>query len=197
MPFIELSLQDVERRGALLQQMLIPISNVKTGPAWALPQRRSTVCVLGAHEGSIGSSDYQEWRFSTFVPNHRAQYYERWQRSEDNEDLWYLERAYLNIFKYDQATDLEEAVVLLHCDPNEPDNPEHPELPKYKRVPHIHMHGGSEYPLYKAHLALTVGYFDLVLASADTLTQAVIEAVSMVKNEILDKVYNHMIESMT
>lgn len=195
MPQIQLLSQDLPSRGSEIQQILIPVAKQKGGPAWG---RRvgSTEFIIGTHDGSPPTSDYRHWTFATFRRDFRAQYFERWLKFvEDNDEGWYLERAYLNIYRYDVSRDGRE-YICLHTDPDcVPDKSIEKRDPilyrklvkqaPYKRLPHIHV-VAAEQPLPHAHIALNVGFFDEVLDSVESLSRALKQGVQLLRDEVLE-----------
>lgn len=142
--------------------------------------------LLAAYDGKHPAGDYRKWRFSTFVPGMEASYFEHWGPTQaDGQGWWYLERAYLHIYKVDRRAEaLEEAeYICLHCDPAESDDA--PQA-RYRRGPHLHIEAAPD-PLPRAHIALCNGYLDEVLSSAACLFEAMERAVLMVRDEVLER----------
>lgn len=197
MPAVSMTITNLQSRGNDVREMLIPISaEQKTGPAWK-SRSGSYDYVIGTHDGSPPGSDYREWTFATVRSDMRAQYFERWLKYEERgRELWYLERAYLHIFKKDRESRDYEQILCLHCDPNDaPDEKEKEKNPEkyqrltkqsyYKRHPHLHVIA-AEAPFPHAHLALHVGYIERLLASVSELTEAFKHAVQMIRDEVMD-----------
>jgi hypothetical protein len=138
--------------------------------------------VLIAYIGEQPTSpDPDEWRFPTRISNIRATYYERWIPTDERQKAFYLERAYLHLYRRDDAG-VEAQIMALHCDPNEPESSKHF---KYKAGPHIHV-SMAEHPVRRAHLALNNANLATVLSSITELTSALRSAVTMVDDEVLD-----------
>jgi len=188
-------IQALQSRGNDIRNMLSPISAASRagGPAWQ-PRSGSSEFVIGMHDGSPSGSDYREWTFATIRPDVRAQYFERWLKFEERgREHWYLERAYLNIYKVRRASpDLSE-FLCLHCDPvatadeaeNETQRESLEKQAHYKRHPHLHIIA-AETPFPHAHIALQVGFLDQVLGSTESLTKAMGCAVQLIRDEIFD-----------
>lgn len=96
--------------------MLQPISGQKHGPAWE-PIVSSRDFIISIHDGARPKSEYRDWRFSTFVHDFHAMYFEHWKRTEKDEKYWYLDRAYLSIYRRIDWNE-EKEFLCLHCDPN-------------------------------------------------------------------------------
>jgi hypothetical protein len=116
LPIILMKRDGLASRGQNIRTMLQPISRQKDGPAW---ERKvsSSEFIIATHDGSHPSSEYRDWRFSTFVRNFHAMYFERWMRNEEDEEYWYLERAYFSIYQRIDWNE-EQEFLCLHCDPN-------------------------------------------------------------------------------
>lgn len=178
MPVIQITSEELRARGRHIRELLRPLSKQPDGPAWE-PKTTQYNYVIGTHDGSPSSSNHQDWRFATFVPGLRANYFELWKRIDE---FWYLDRAYLNIFQTDPIARTEKKFLSLHCDPNEPDDAPHA---IYKRGPHLHIQAASD-PFPHAHIALTGEHLDVVLNSFDSLFKAMEWAVYMLKEQVLD-----------
>ena len=113
---IEITQRELSLRGKQIRKFLVPLAKAPGGPAW---QTRTPVgsFIIGAHDGSPSASDYRDWRFSTITPGYRAMYFELWIKQDPK---WYLDRAYLSIFRIEQGSRDETELLCLHCDPNEP-----------------------------------------------------------------------------
>lgn len=176
---IQITPEDLANRGEDIRRLLRPLARVHDGPAW---QQRTYIgaYVIGTHDGSPSSSDYRDWRFATFVHAYRAMYFELW-RLELRK--WYLDRAYLSLFRTEQETRLETEMISLHCDPNEPPSRHSP----YKIGPHLHIKV-AEHPIPLAHIALNKCHLPEVLSSPQALSIAMSEAVLMLKEQFLDAI---------
>src|SRR5579884_608446 len=179
MSIIQVKVHELGSRGRKIQTILRPISHPKHRPAWDRSNITSREYIIAAYDGTRPTSEYRDWRFSTFVPNFRAMYFEMWKRSVDNEEYWYLDRAYLSIYQIINRSESE--FLCLHCDPNIANDTKE----KYKKGPHLHIKAANE-PLPHAHFALNLGHLEAVLTSIDTLSEAMISAISMLKEEVLD-----------
>lgn len=181
MPAIQMTLQELKSRGQQVSRLMRPLARVKYGPASEVKSTQHSF-MIGTHDGSPSESDPTEWRFSTRVSGLRAAYYEVWTRVDD--DYWCLEKAYLNVFRTDRATEDETKYLSLHCDPSQPDSAPHA---RYKKGPHLHIQVAEE-PFPQAHIALTGGQLDEVLCSLESLSQAIGWAVQMLREEVLDRI---------
>ncbi len=183
MPIIRATTVEVFSRGKEIRRLLRPIaSTYSNGPAWAHKPVGQSI-IIGTHDGSSITSDYRDWRFSTFVPKTRASYFEKWDRFDD--DLFFLNRAYLHIYLYDTTTSYENELILLHCDPNEAGDTN---KTTYKKGPHLHI-VAAEYPIPKAHIPLNMIHIHAILNSAQNLLDAMAAAVVLIKEEVLDRLY--------
>lgn len=125
MPFILMEREGLASRGQIIRKLLQPISRQKDGPAWEI-KASSSGLVIATHDGAHPTSEYRDWRFSTFVHDFNGMYFERWLRNEEDEESWYLERAYLSIYRRINWNE-EKEFLCLHCDPNEVSESEEPE----------------------------------------------------------------------
>lgn len=175
---IRIKVRELGSRGNNIQRSLRRISRIRGGPAW-YPRSSSRDLIIATYDGTQPTSDYRQWRFSTFVPRFKAMYFERWMRTADNEEYWYLDRAYLSIFHLFDRND-EREFICLHSDPNADD-----EKKMYKKGPHLHIIAAQD-PLPHAHFALNLGHLEDVLTSIDTLSDAIDIALNMLKEEVLD-----------
>jgi len=180
MPVIQITSKEFRSRSQPIRELLRPLSKQSGGPAVTFTGRSLRQCVVGTHDGSPSSSGHQDWRFATFVPGLRANYFELWKRVD--EESWCLDRAYLNIFQTDPTARTEKKFLSLHCDPNEPDDAPHA---IYKRGPHLHIQAAND-PFPHAHIALTGEHLGDVLSSFDSLFKAIEWAVRMLKEEVFD-----------
>lgn len=174
--------KELASRGQKIQQMLRPISQRRTGPAWKGRSDRSDY-VIGAHDGLVTSQDHRDWRFATFKRDFLAGYFEWW-RQPTHEDLWYLHQAYLHLYRINRVVGAEADYLCLHCDPDELKGSKHFD---YKRGPHMHVMV-AEAPIPHAHIALHCGRVDDVLVSVEVLTAALGSAIAMIKDQILDQI---------
>ncbi len=137
--------------------------------------------MLSAYLGTEPSDpNPEQWRFPTRVPHIRASYHERWVPTDFRQEKFFLERAYLHLFiRRDER--IEDEILALHCDPNEPASSRHY---RYKAGPHVHM-STAEDPLHHTHIALNAGNLDDVLKSVTELTSALTIAVAMIDDQVL------------
>lgn len=124
--------------------------------------------------------DPDQWRFTTRIAGIRASYHEIWLPTDFRQKSFFLDRAYLHLFiRRDER--IEEEILALHCDPNEPASSKHY---RYKAGPHIHM-TTAEDPLPHTHIALNASDFDRVLRSVADLMASLEVAISMVNDQVL------------
>lgn len=172
--------RDVARRFAIIPRVLAPLSPTRPrSTTRSLPG----IIVVAAHGGSVPvSTDHRTWRFPTVVEELFGGYYEAWLPAE-REGVWRLDRAYLTLYLLQggrRAPDTE--LLALHCDPYEPESSPHW---RYKRGPHLHIER-AEPPLPRSHFALNMAEGDAVLASIESLTEAVERAVVLLREEVLN-----------
>lgn len=180
MPVVQLSEDEVAKRGRTISRFLRPLSRIPSGPA---SQRRGGShgeIIIGVHEGSLLESDFTYWRFATTTPGFWANYYEIWSLVTGKRRQFYLEKAYLTIYKYDSE------FLCLHCDPNLTQT-EATEKVIYKKGPHLHIECADK-PIPKAHLALNGVYLSSVLNSTANLTRALQWSIQMIRDEVLDRI---------
>ncbi len=178
MAVVQLRIRDLASRGQEVRDLLRPLVGKSGGPAWQ-PRASSNEYIIGTHQGSPPSSDYRDWRFSMGVRDFQAMYFERWLRSPENKpEIWYLHRAYLNIYQLVNRKEIE--FICLHCDPNEPDGAPHA---RFKKGPHLHVKVASP-PVCDAHIALHLGCLESVLTSASSLSDALKSSIDMLVSEI-------------
>jgi hypothetical protein len=188
MPSIELEIKDLNARGEQVRDLLRPLTLKDKGPAWQ-PKSANRVYIIGTHDGSPPSSNYRDWRFATYVPGYRGMYFELWREDENNR--WYLDRAYLSLYKFESYEQNEAEFISLHCDPNEAIEAAHS---IYKRGPHLHINGGTPHPIPHSHIALQQDkQLELVLESCGELTIAISWGIRMIKEEILDTIYEELV----
>lgn len=115
MAIIQMKISELGSRGEDVRTMLQPISKLEYGPAW---ERKSSPggIIIAVHDGAHPTSDYRDFRFLTFVHNFQAMYFELWRRTEEDEQNWYLEKAYLSLYQFINREEKE--FLCLHCDPN-------------------------------------------------------------------------------
>lgn len=180
---VQLREKKLRSREADLRQLMKPLYNHHTGPPSHWIYRKNQFFVGLTDRAYRSKTDHREWRFKTDNPKYHALYFERWLISSQENNIWFLERAYLHLYKIKQDTRNETYEYLaLHCDPAEPEKSKHFE---YKVGPHLHIEC-AEYPLPKAHFGLNIGELDNVLRSVDELTNAISYAVSMIKDQVLE-----------
>lgn len=116
MRIIQMNSNGLKSRAQEIRIMLRPISKQEDGPACEITKASSSGLIFAIHDGARPTSEYRGWRFSTKVENFPAMYFELWKRNEEDEELWYLDRAYLSIYQF--INNQEKEFLCLHCDPN-------------------------------------------------------------------------------
>jgi hypothetical protein len=174
--------KDLIKRESKLRLLLEPISTHNSGPASKRVSRKGEI-IFGLYDGSFSDIDYRDWRFDTYKKQYSGMYFEKWCYAEESEKNWYLERAYLSLFKIEKYPPTEKEYVALHCDPFEPKESKHF---FYKVGPHIHIIQ-AEQPLPHAHIPLNRCHLDEVLNSIDDLSRALEKGIEMLKEQILDQ----------
>jgi hypothetical protein len=145
--------------------------------------------VLASFSGSQPPSDsIRDWRFATQVPYLWGSYLERWVPVDTKARHYFLDRAYLHLYRRSHLEGMSENEILaLHCDPNEPDEPsDHHGLKhaRYKRGPHIHV-PTAEQPMPHSHIALNLGNLPEVLNSFENLSAAFNSAIQMLDEQVI------------
>jgi hypothetical protein len=188
---IQISSKELNSRNKTIKQFLKPIARDYQDLYVGSTGSSTTQYIASAKDNSSTTTGrYDDMRFRTVIPSLRAMYYERWYRIDKGKGkFYYLDRAYLHIYMIEPALAEEKEFCLLHCDPNEPDNAAHA---KYKQSLHLHIECTDSscsphchiWP--HAHIALNTGYLNHVLRDVNSLTQAIEEAVLMLREEVLD-----------
>jgi len=145
--------------------------------------------VLASFSGLQPPSDLvRDWRFATPVKILWGSYSERWVPADTKGRRYFLDRAYLHLYRRARREDVNEKEILaLHCDPNEPDEPEeHRGLKhaRYKRGPHIHV-STAEQPMPHSHIALNLGELPEVVKSFEKLSGAISSAIQMLTDQVI------------
>jgi hypothetical protein len=136
--------------------------------------------ILGISDSYETGSDYLEWRFKTTKENYFGLYYERWKPFES--DIYFLDRVYFHLTRYDSDSRQEKEYLLLHCDASEPDDTPHS---LYKRSPHLHI-SVAEHPLPHSHIALNINSLPIIYKSLDSLQIAINDAITMIREEVIE-----------
>ena len=145
--------------------------------------------VLASFSGPQPPSDaFRDWRFATPATNLWGSYFERWVPVDAKARHYFLDRAYLHLYRrsrFDDALDRE--ILGLHCDPNEAvETASHqgPRHTRYKRGPHIHV-STAEQPIPHSHIALNLGHLSEVLGSFHSLSVALRSAIGMLNDQVI------------
>jgi hypothetical protein len=141
--------------------------------------------MIGVHSGARPDIGVTDWRFSTVVRGIRAAYHERWIAVDEKRQRFYIERAYLHLYRRRRDESEESEIIAMHCDPNEPDDSGELNHAVYKRGPHIHV-TASHQPFPHSHIALNATEIDNVLSSIVSLHNAVSAGVVLLRDQVLD-----------
>ena len=178
----ESEITELVSRGEQICAMLRPLTG-RARLAQAARQNPREL-LIAVHSGARPDTSPTDWRFTTITTGVRASYHERWLPSDETKKRYYLERAYLHLYRrLDGARETE--ILALHCDPNEPDDAGLLRHALYKRGPHIHVKGAPQ-PLPHSHIALNVGELPTVLSSAVSLSAAMASGILMIRDQVLD-----------
>lgn len=166
------------KREADLRKLFKSLYGNPTGPP--------SIKITNKHQRYIGLcdsvyqdvTDHRKWRFKSYNKLFYIEYFERWMVEED---LWYLERAYLHLKKIKSHNEMED-FLALHCDPLIEKTEDHY---KFKIGPHLHIEC-ADYPLPKSHFALNLTDLDKVLSSTVCLTKAIESALELIKDQVLE-----------
>ena len=178
---IELPESSLSNRGQSIRRLLLPIARQKGGPAHKRQTVRNEI-IIGAVDTTASESNYRSWRFLTTAKDYRGMYFERWIQKSQRERVFYLDRAYLHIYRLNRVSGDEKEILCLHCDPNEPENALHA---RYKRGPHLHLMS-SEQPFPHSHIALALHSLEDLLTSMDKLSLGLEKAILMIREQFLD-----------
>ena len=189
MPSIRIDVASLGLRPQAVEKVLRPLVVEPSGtraPGYVQCERvrasARRMYILAAHSGVNPSSDYRSWRLSTYRRDFRCGYFEIWKPADERNREYYLDRAYLTLFRVPLGLPQEDDLIALHCDPIIEDTEPHA---PYKQGPHLHMVFADD-PLQHAHLALNRSHLGEILESIDTLSNALAIAVNMLKEEILE-----------
>jgi hypothetical protein len=179
----EIEADRLRARGHHICDMLTPLAG-SLRLAYNVVPNRSQV-MIGVHSGSPLGDDIRDWRFSTVVRGIRAGYHERWIAVDEKRLRFYIERAYLHLYRRRLHESEETQVIALHCDPNEPDDSGIFRHSVYKRGPHVHVTAAQQ-PFQHSHLALNAAEIDEVLHSLESLDRALISGIGLLRDQVLD-----------
>ena len=176
-----LGMRDLNGRRTAINKMLSPLVD-KPKDLFVNPHSSTADFIWAVQQrGDLLTNDYTDRKFKTKTENLYASYYERWFRYvSDNEEGWYLDRAYLNFYQLNRQSRSSSEFLLLHCDPNE----KHQHA-IYKKSPHLHFVTAPD-PFPHAHIALNLNYLELMLNDVQSLTTSFASAIVMLKEQILD-----------
>jgi hypothetical protein len=176
-------------RGQKICEMLVPLAG-KSRLAYSIVSSRSEL-MIAVHSGPRREDLFpRDWRFSTTVTGIRGGYYERWIAVDQKRNRFYIDRAYLHLYRRKPTESDETEIIALHCDPNESDDVGLLKHAVYKRGPHIHVIV-AEQPIPHSHFALNATQLDHVLSSIDALHDAVGAGVVLLRDQVLDVLDKH------
>jgi hypothetical protein len=184
----ELEFDSLRGRGPQISEMLRPLVGSRRVAFSTAPHRNEFI--IAVHSGSRPDTLPREWRFTTPIRKIRGSYWERWAPSSEKRTRYYLEQAYLQLYRRDAVEDDEHELLALHCDPNEPDDSGEITHAIYKRGPHIHVMTAQQ-PLPHSHFALNMGHLSDVLDSVENLSDAISLAITMIRDQVLDIFEQH------
>lgn len=167
------------KRGNSLNSLLRPIRSNNSPFAWKIVTGVNQI-VIATREKNV-TSDFRDWRINTFHSNLKANYFEVW-RSEKN-NLWCMEKCYLNFFYLNRSTQNESEYICIHADPLEIN---YTHL-IYKQSIHIHI-SKAEDPIPHGHLAIGHQFLSSIYASEQTFFSHFKEYLQLIVHEILSKV---------
>jgi hypothetical protein len=181
MSVLQIPVAQIEMRSRKVSKLLLPLrpSKIPVG-CKTCPQPFRGCKVIAAHDGTKSVESFGDWYFKTFAPDIVCQYYELWQPFRNDSKL-HLFRAYLNLSLVNRSDYKFEKLLSIHCDPCE-DNSN--AIGRYKRGPHLHVQK-AEYPIPECHFPLNFTELDRVLSSVDSVTEALANAIEIVRTEVL------------
>jgi hypothetical protein len=180
MKLCQIDKRGVLRRESEVRRLLLPLVDRDVATSAFFQPRNARV--IGSFSGAQPSADdYRSWRFRTPAPSLRGMYFERWESTDDTEEMWFLSRAYLSLYRVSKSRRVESELLSLHCDPNEVEENSHW---RYKRGPHLHI-GAAEQPLPHAHIALNLTDLVSVMSTSENLLSALGNAVEMLGEQVV------------
>ena len=180
---ISLSIQDLKSRGLQVAQILNPLVESENGPKWDFRSKTSQVTIIahGGKSSRLYRSRVKDSKFQTACRDCVAGYMEVWRRSSEDDRIYLLALAYLDISVRNENTKGFDEIICLHADP---DANEDDESYLYKRGPHIHVSAATD-PIPKSHIALELSNNDQILTSLDYFNTVFARSVTMIRDEIL------------
>jgi len=178
---VALSVEQLETRIGTVQKLLKPLVGGKHAvPCCFVANPSVPGRILSGHPGGSGHTDHRALWFPTFIKTVQCQYFEIWLPS-DGEKRWELERAYLSISRVIRQLGKREDILCVHCDPLTKDSDP---LASYRKGPHLHVML-AQAPLPRAHFPLNACHLQQVLASVESLTNAMQSAIGIVCHEVI------------
>ncbi len=182
MAYCEVEIEALRGRPSQVRRLLRSISSESGGPACEVRNlnRVYTLCAYGPGKAPEALRD---WRFKTPCAGFYGHYEERWRPVAVDRRSYFLERAYLMIYRrLPEPARGESEIIALHCDPNLPEE----SRSVYKAVPHIHVKAADP-PIPRAHLALELSQIDDLLTSHDVLMEAFRRGIDLICEEVLSR----------
>lgn len=187
MNYIIEKIEDIANRPIEIMEVLASLLPKRNRAGW-IPVGVETLTIARQKifflKGSGDKSEtYNQARFNTFNNDFEASYFERWIPSPEGINLYYLDRAYLSIFKVSENEEIleDDEFLYIHCDPNEVNDYHYP----YKRTPHLHILRSSDDSVRHAHLAMHLHNQDELLTSKEAISSAIESSVKMITHQFL------------
>ena len=174
---IAAALRELKTRTRQIVKLLRPIRPGADVGCTIVPGPQQASLGLCAHEGGeyVPVRRYREMRFRTRAQGLWAQYFEIW-RERPGQDRLALEQICLNVYSVRSASDVLHPLVSIHSEPTDTSD--------MKKGPHLHV-VQAEDPLPHCHFPLDYGRLDGVLKSAQSLTDALRNAVTILDKEVV------------
>lgn len=154
----------------------------RRGMVWIEPINQSQKIIFSVNSRGNDPDNYEDRRFPINGRDLTAAYYEIWVPAPESVKLYYLERSYFHLYKWEMTVDdiIETSFVYMHCDPNEEDVTHI----KYKKTPHLHIlqHDST---LTHAHIAIHLHKQEEVLTDRASITKAIAEGLEMLYNQLV------------
>jgi len=185
MPQVELSENNIYTRGTQLRSLVQDIAG-PGGPHYEnISSQNSLVIVL--FDGERGTHNVSDLRFRTCYRGFRVNYYELWKAADQKQSIFYLEKAYLTLYRLNEPfhQNEEKEYLCFHCDLGESDEENASSV--YAKCPHLHIKVAPD-PIPKSHIGLAAQFSDLIFENAASLTDTIKVTIDMIKSEILENI---------
>jgi hypothetical protein len=184
MPRITIPVADLGDREKRIRQLLREIvGNMKTLQVRG-QKDASGGHIISASDAFSADVSPRDRLFRTTSPRLFGQYMELWVPDRDSR-VYHLKLSYLHLVATPTRNDRDE-LFCLHSDPEEPLE-EHGGRVKASLHFHVETKEDRLLPLAKSHLPLCYGTVESVLASAESFDKALLEAVRIVRTEVVDR----------